>query len=51
MGNKAGADHILQATQGVGILSYTVNNLPQVLIDGMTIGFVYEWRKGALEWD
>ena len=35
------ADHLLQATQGVGILAYTVNNLPQVLIDGMTIGFVY----------
>ena len=37
----SGADHILQATQGVGIFAYTVNNLPQVLIDGMTIGFVY----------
>lgn len=37
----SGADHILQATQGVGIFTYTVNNLPQVLIDGMTIGFVY----------
>lgn len=37
----SGADKLLQATQGVGILSYTVSNLPQVLIDGMTIGFVY----------
>jgi branched-chain amino acid transport system permease protein len=35
------ADHVLQATQGVGIWSYTLNSLPQVLIDGMTIGFVY----------
>jgi branched-chain amino acid transport system permease protein len=37
----SGADKLLQSTQGVGIFSYTVNNLPQVLIDGMTIGFVY----------
>jgi branched-chain amino acid transport system permease protein len=37
----SGADHILQATQGVGIFSYTFNSLPQVLIDGVTIGFVY----------
>jgi branched-chain amino acid transport system permease protein len=37
----SGADHILQATQGVGILTYTLNSLPQVLIDGVTIGFVY----------
>jgi branched-chain amino acid transport system permease protein len=37
----SGADHILQATQGVSIFTYTVSNLPQVLIDGMTIGFVY----------
>jgi branched-chain amino acid transport system permease protein len=37
----SGADHALQATQGIGILAYTVGNLPQVLIDGMTIGFVY----------
>jgi branched-chain amino acid transport system permease protein len=35
------ADHMLQATQGVGILTYTLGSLPQVLIDGMTIGFVY----------
>ncbi|MDR3670988.1 MAG: branched-chain amino acid ABC transporter permease [Holophaga sp.] len=38
---NSGADHILRATQGVGIFAYTVSNLPQVLIDGMTIGFVY----------
>jgi branched-chain amino acid transport system permease protein len=37
----SGADLALRATQGVGIFSYTVNSLPQVLIDGMTIGFVY----------
>lgn len=37
----SGADHLLQSTQGVGIFTYTVSNLPQVLIDGMTIGFVY----------
>ena len=37
----SGADQLLQATQGIGILASTVDNLPQVLIDGMTIGFVY----------
>jgi len=37
----SGADRLLQSTQGVGIFTYTVGNLPQVLIDGMTIGFVY----------
>jgi branched-chain amino acid transport system permease protein len=37
----SGADHFLQSTQGVGIVTYTINSLPQVLIDGMTIGFVY----------
>ena len=37
----SGADKVLQATQGVGIFSYTMRSLPQVLIDGMTIGFVY----------
>jgi branched-chain amino acid transport system permease protein len=36
-----GVDQALQASQGVGILTYTLSNLPQVLIDGMTIGFVY----------
>jgi branched-chain amino acid transport system permease protein len=37
----SGADQLLQSTQGVGIFAYTVKSLPQVLIDGMTIGFVY----------
>ena len=37
----SGADHLLQTTQGIGILGYTINSLPQVLIDGVTIGFVY----------
>lgn len=37
----SGADQLLQSTEGIGILRYTINNLPQVLIDGMTIGFVY----------
>jgi branched-chain amino acid transport system permease protein len=37
----SGADQILQTTQGVGIWTYTLNSLPQVLIDGVTIGFVY----------
>jgi branched-chain amino acid transport system permease protein len=37
----SGADQLLQSTQGVNILTYTLNSLPQVLIDGMTIGFVY----------
>jgi len=37
----SGADQILRATQGVGILGYTLGSLPQVLIDGVTIGFVY----------
>jgi len=37
----SGADRLLQSTQGVGIFAYTIGNLPQVLIDGMTIGFVY----------
>jgi branched-chain amino acid transport system permease protein len=37
----SGADKLLLTTQGVGIFTYTVGNLPQVLIDGMTIGFVY----------
>jgi branched-chain amino acid transport system permease protein len=37
----SGADLLLKASQGVGIFTYTLNSLPQVLIDGMTIGFVY----------
>jgi len=36
-----GADKLLLDTQGVNIVTYTVNNLPQVLIDGVTLGFVY----------
>ncbi len=30
-----------QKTYGMSLLQYTVINLPQVLIDGLTIGFVY----------
>ncbi len=41
LAHGSGADQALQATEGVGILTYTLNSLPQVLIDGMTIGFVY----------
>ena len=37
----SGADHALRGSEGVGILVYTLHTLPQVLIDGMTIGFVY----------
>jgi branched-chain amino acid transport system permease protein len=37
----SGADKLLLDTQGINILSYTLVNLPQVLIDGMTLGFVY----------
>ena len=36
-----GADKLLLDTQGVNIVIYTINNLPQVLIDGVTLGFVY----------
>ena len=35
------ADKVLLDTQGVNIVIYTINNLPQVLIDGVTLGFVY----------
>ncbi len=35
------ADKLLLDTQGVNIVIYTINNLPQVLIDGVTLGFVY----------
>jgi branched-chain amino acid transport system permease protein len=34
-------DKFLLDTQGVGIVTYTLVNLPQVLIDGVTLGFVY----------
>ena len=37
----SGADKLLLDTQGVNIVAYTINNLPQVLIDGVTLGFVY----------
>lgn len=37
----SGADKLLLENQGVGILSYTISILPQVLIDGVTLGFVY----------
>jgi len=34
-------DKFLLATQNVGVFSYTLRSLPQVLIDGVTLGFVY----------
>lgn len=37
----SGADKLLVTTQGINIFSYTMANLPQVLIDGVTLGFVY----------
>ena len=37
----SGADKLLIDTQGIGIVAYTLVNLPQVLIDGVTLGFVY----------
>jgi branched-chain amino acid transport system permease protein len=37
----SGADKLLLSTQGVNIFAYTMANLPQVLIDGVTLGFVY----------
>ncbi len=37
----SGADKLLISTQGVNIVTYTLVNLPQVLIDGVTLGFVY----------
>ncbi len=35
------ADKLLLATQGIDIVASTLANLPQVLIDGVTLGFVY----------
>ncbi len=35
------ADALLLETQGRGILEYTIAMLPQTLIDGVTLGFVY----------
>lgn len=37
----SGADKLLLSTQNVNIVYYTLANLPQVLIDGVTLGFVY----------
>jgi len=37
----SGADKLLLDTQGINIVTYTMVNLPQVLIDGVTLGFVY----------
>ena len=37
----SGADKLLIDTQGVNIVAYTMATLPQVLIDGVTLGFVY----------
>ncbi len=37
----SGADKLLLENQSRGILAYTVANLPQTLIDGVTLGFVY----------
>jgi branched-chain amino acid transport system permease protein len=34
-------DELSQARNGVDLFSFTVGNLPQVLVDGMTLGFVY----------
>ncbi len=35
------ADKLLLETQGINIVTSTLVNLPQVLIDGVTLGFVY----------
>jgi len=35
------ADQLTLQNNGVDLLTYTILNLPQVLIDGVTIGFVY----------
>ena len=37
----SGADKLLVEVQGISIVVYTLQNLPQVLIDGVTLGFVY----------
>ncbi len=37
----SGADKLLVDSQGINIVTYTLVNLPQVLIDGVTLGFVY----------
>ncbi len=38
---NSAADKLLLDTLEVGILPYTISILPQVLIDGITLGFVY----------
>jgi len=35
------SDRMLFSNQGVDLFTYTLTNLPQVLLDGVTIGFVY----------
>ena len=35
------ADALTIKNYGVGLFTYTLENLPQVLVDGVTIGFVY----------
>ncbi|MCJ7512315.1 MAG: branched-chain amino acid ABC transporter permease [Anaerolineales bacterium] len=35
------ADQVLMEHMGQGLLGFTISNLPQVLVDGITIGFVY----------
>lgn len=35
------ADKMLIENQEIGLLGYTISILPQVLIDGVTLGFVY----------
>ena len=35
------ADQVTQTRYGMSLFSYTLGSLPQVLIDGVTIGFVY----------
>jgi len=37
----SGADKLLLSSQQIGIFAYTLQTLPQVLIDGVTLGFVY----------
>ncbi len=34
-------DKLVTSNNGADLMSYTLNNLPQVLIDGVTVGFVY----------
>jgi branched-chain amino acid transport system permease protein len=34
-------DKLVISNNGADLMSYTLNNLPQVLIDGVTVGFVY----------